>query len=568
MTLSTIVAGLTMIVVLVVVHEFGHFVFAKLFGVGVPIFSVGMGPRLFGVRYRDTDYRFSALPIGGYVLMSGADPFGEEDVHNRVDPEIDFMKKPVWQRLIIMFAGPAFNLVLPFFVFLAVLMLGDPQLPPVFGHVVEGSAAWEAGLRPGDTITRIDDRPVEVFSDALRHIEADPDRAYQLQLERDGQPVELTLPANTMVYTATGGVDGEAVGFFSSSLSTRIGVDDPASPAWRAGLKIGDLITEVDDQPVSTWQELMVALTPNQSHRIEGLRVDPEAGRTEIDLTLEPDPTYTPREGETWGEGWGVIPSMNFIGRVQPDTAAEEAGLLYDDRIIAIDGAPVMSWTDLRGLIARSTEGRTPEQGPRQLEVQLVREGQLRTLQFAPRITRRIIGAEVRYRPEMGIASYPTSFVSPDPVQKYYGVFEAAPIALEQTRDALVGTLSALYKVVTLEFKPQEALGGPVAIALAAGQAAEAGWFTFAKLLAMISFSLGIVNLLPLPVLDGGQILFYSIEGLRGRPLSIDLREKVQMVGVLALAALMLMVTVMDVHRWTTAEEPESDAPVPVSADP
>ena len=119
--LTTIFAGLFMIGLLVVVHELGHALVARFFGVEVPVFSVGMGPRLFGIKWRGTDWRVSALPVGGYVQMAGADMFGEEDVSAEVDPLRSFMNKPVWQRLIIVAAGPVFNLILP------VLVFGGPR---------------------------------------------------------------------------------------------------------------------------------------------------------------------------------------------------------------------------------------------------------------------------------------------------------------------------------------------------------------------------------------------------------------------------------------------------------
>ena len=138
MTLLTyILAGLVMISFVVVIHEFGHFIVARAFGIGTPVFSVGMGPRLFGFMWKDTDFRVSALPLGGYVQMAGADPFGEEDANSWVDPEEDFMKKPVWQRLLVMLAGPAMNIGLPFVVFTGVFMLGDSLRDNQIHRVVE-----------------------------------------------------------------------------------------------------------------------------------------------------------------------------------------------------------------------------------------------------------------------------------------------------------------------------------------------------------------------------------------------------------------------------------------------
>jgi regulator of sigma E protease len=172
------------------------------------------------------------------------------------------------------------------------------------------------------------------------------------------------------------------------------------------------------------------------------------------------------------------------------------------------------------------------------------------TLTLTPQLTREVVRGEVRFRPIMGVERHPTAYVEGPSVQKYYSFLEAVPRAIEQGTEVFRLTIGVLGKLITFDLKPQEALGGPVEIFRAAGQGAESGFHGFARLLGTISFSLGIVNLLPVPVLDGGQIVFYAIEGIRGRPLSLEVRERVQMVGILALAALMLMVTVMDVNRW------------------
>jgi regulator of sigma E protease len=170
-------AGLFMIGTLVIAHEAGHFVVARLFGVGTPVFSVGMGHRLFGFRWWDTDFRISMFPIGGYVRMAGADPFGEQSEDEQVPPEQDFMLRPVWQRFLIMGAGPAVNLALPLFVFTGLLMLGRPEVGPEVGRVFSGTAADRAGLRAGDVIRSVNGEPVEVWHDVVEALREHVGRA-------------------------------------------------------------------------------------------------------------------------------------------------------------------------------------------------------------------------------------------------------------------------------------------------------------------------------------------------------------------------------------------------------
>lgn len=544
-------SGLVMIGVLVFIHEFGHFLVAKLFGVGVPVFSFGMGPRLFGFQFRGTDYRVSAFPVGGYVQMTGADPFGEEDFEARVDPSIDFMKKPVWQRLLVMVAGPAFNLVLPFIVFTAVLMGGEPQPAAIVGTVLEDSAAEHIGIRPGDHIVSADGEPVEVFSDVFRRLRDEPGRALTLGIERGEERLEVTVPGGTAELTDDGYIDSESVGMLSSSRSTRIGVDDPASPLGAAGLKTGDVVQSVDGREVGTWPDLLEAMGTSGEHTLHVYRAERGQTPSTFETTVAPN-GWSPRGDDVWANAWGVAPVMLYVGRVSPDSAAQDAGLQSLDRLWSIDGRPVRSWTDLRTLVGASMDGRTEAEGPRSIDLVVLRGTERIALTLTPRLTREVVRGDVRFRPIMGVERHPDAFVAGPTAQKYYSFTEAVPMAVNQGREVLRLTFGVFYRLLTRDLKPQEAVGGPVAIFQAAGESARSGLHSFARTLGTISFSLGIVNLLPIPLLDGGQIVFYAIEGIRGRPLPVRIRERVQIVGVLGLMAVMLLVTVMDVNRWLT----------------
>ena len=149
-------SAFVLIAILVFIHEFGHFIVAKACGVHCKVLSIGYGKRLIGFEWGGTDYRLSMLPFGGYVLMAGADPFGTADVEEDKTPdEKSFMKKPVWKRLLIAAAGPAFNLILPIVCFTALLMAGEKQAAPSIGEVEWGTPAHNAGLLADDTILQI-----------------------------------------------------------------------------------------------------------------------------------------------------------------------------------------------------------------------------------------------------------------------------------------------------------------------------------------------------------------------------------------------------------------------------
>ena len=545
--LLPIVAGLAMIAVLVIAHEFGHFLAAKLFNIGVPVFSVGIGPRLFGLNFRGTDYRLSLLPVGGYVRMAGADPFGEEDVDAFVDPDIDFMKKPVWQRLVVMVAGPGFNLGLPFAVFTALLMLGEPQADVVVGTVMPSSPGEQAGFQVDDRVVAVAGQEVEVWSEFIIELDKNSlEPEIPIDILRDGQPMQLTLGPGAVQYAPDGLVDMEEVGIWSSRLSTRIGVDDPTSPAWHAGLRTGDAIVAINGQEVETLAQLQAGLLGATTAEITYLRID--GGELVEATTTVKEADWQPRHGDGLVDSFGLLPSVLFVGSVHEESPAEALGVLADDRVYSVDGKPVRAWSDLLRYVAAAV----PEEGaePKPLSLVLIREGQRLAMEVTPEVKREVVRGQVRYRPILGIGIYPDAFVSGPIVKKYYSLVEAVPQATTEGMAVFKNTISVLGNLFTGKLKPKESIGGPIEIFRLAGAAASRGMFDYARLIGIISFSLGILNLLPVPVLDGGQIFFYAIEGIRGRPLSLELREKVQMIGVVALVAVMLLVSVMDVSRW------------------
>ncbi len=560
--LTQLVAGLSMLSVLVVIHEFGHFIIARWCGVGVPVFSVGMGPRLFGIRWGETDYRVSAVPIGGYVQMSGSDPFGAEDPDSYVPPEKNFMLKPIWQRLAILFAGPGFNIALPFFVFTAVLMAGEPYSDNTIGAVQVGSAAEDAGIEEREWVAAVDGVPAETWQDAQEQMAQVDGTSVTLTIGSDSGQREVTLPVNADSSPTLG-----SLGLGWNALSSRVGVADPSSPAGQAGLLTGDGITDVDGHPVKTWSDLQSALTPGVAHTVKYRRAETsENGVIEIvdgEATLSGDIGWTAGFDDYWVGSWGLEPISLYARGFTEESRAQEAGVVLGDRFYAIDGDRVREWGDLTQMVNATAPAPTddtpggcgevePFDAERPLTLTVIRDGELLDLTFTPAMRREAFGPKVYYRPLIGVQLDPNTMVAGASVIKRYSFTEAVPRSGSQVKQVFTGSLTAIGGLLTGGRRVSETFGGPVAIFAMAGESVQYGWTAFAKLLGAISLSLGIVNLLPVPALDGGQILFYTIEGIRGRPLSLRLRERIQMIGVLMLVALVLVVTFNDITRVIT----------------
>jgi regulator of sigma E protease len=246
---------------------------------------------------------------------------------------------------------------------------------------------------------------------------------------------------------------------------------------------------------------------------------------------------------------WGLVPVQVYINEVIADSPAEAASLVSGDRLFAVDGQAVRSWAEITWLVGTTVEGLAEDEPPRSLDLTVVRNGERLIRSFTPMVQREVVRGEPRFRPIIGVYRYGVSFVAGGQQVHYYGTFEAIPLAVGYTGQAIRKIFRVLGHLAVGGLAPKESVGGPVAIVQMAAQSVRLGFWTWAQTLAMISVSLGIVNLLPVPVLDGGHILFYTIELLRGRPLPLVLRERVQMIGVLMLAAVMLMVFVIDISR-------------------
>ena len=427
--MTTLLAFLFVLGVLVFVHELGHFLVARYHGVRVLTFSLGFGPKILQTKRGDTVYCVSAIPLGGYVKMAG-----ETVEDKREGREDEFLSKTKWQRFQVLIAGPAMNVVLAVAVMTVVLLQGAQvplfeEGPPVIGSVAEDSAAEEAGILPGDRILTVAGRPVDTWEELMLAVVERPDREVEVSLRRDGEVRALRV-----------------------------------TPVGQGRYNLGDLGVGPDILPViSAW---------------------------------------TPRT-----------------------TVARDAGLEIGDVIEAVDGRRV----DQQMLIETINASAAP------LTLQVRREGVRQEITLTPERVGdvRMIGVV--------LAPYEVRIVEP-------GLFEAFTLSLDQNLEWSQLIFRTLWGLLTRE-TPASQLVGPVGIAQLSGDAAQIGWVTLLQLMAMISLNLGILNLLPIPILDGGHIAVLAMEGVARRDFSVRLKERMLLAGFVVLMTLMVTVIYNDLTR-------------------
>ena len=434
--LTSVVAVVGVLGFMILIHEFGHYAVAKWLGVRVEQFAIGFGKRLIGFRKGETDYRINAIPLGGYVRMSGENPMDE-----RTDDPREFLNHSRWHRFLIAIAGPTMNILLAVFLLTVVYMVHYEypvylDKPAVIFGVKPGSAAAQAGLQSGDRIVKID------------------------------------------------------------------GIENP------------------------TWEQVEPKewLSPNQP-----LTVSIERGTQVFEKTLVPKPVTSSEVGSA---GWFPEDSV-IVGRTEPDLPAAKVGIKEDDRIVALDGQAVHS---IEGVI--DSLQRTKSQP---VDLTVVRGGQTLHFQMTPVLSKTEDPKEERYR--LGFSNKGDMRVTTLPFAK------AIKLSLQKNREYSLLILELAKKLVERKIS-MKAVSGPIGIAQEAGYAAQQkGWTPLMELTAGISLNLGIFNLLPIPILDGGVILFLLIEGLMRRDISMSIKERVYQAAFVFLVLFAVMVIYNDLMK-------------------
>lgn len=435
--LSTLAIFASALLILVFFHELGHFLAAKLFGMRVERFSLGFPPRIFGIKKGETDYCIGATPLGGYVKISGMiDESMDTEYLNKEPKPWEFRSKPVWQRIIVITAGVIFNMILAAIIYAGVAYsTGETKVKlDSIGsiYVTEGSLADQAGFQTGDKLVGVNGQEVAYFSElfASEHVLAS-DLTYTVL--RNGQQAQVTVPDSMISDMGRNGFIG-----YTNAMPSRVSRVVAGSPADKAGLKGGDVITQINGQPVQYWMELVNMIDSAR----DSLSLTVQRGKKMLNFTVMPN-------------------ENNKLGIYAPNP----------DSLFQVE-----------------------------------------------RFT--------------------------------YGPLESIQMGIQRTQETFTGIIKGFSKMFSGEIAVRESLGGPVAIANVTKQATEAaGWVGFWNITAFLSVTLAIMNILPIPVLDGGHLMFLIYEGVTRREPSPKVRMWLQQIGFLLIIALFIFVTFNDILR-------------------
>ncbi|MEZ4742430.1 MAG: RIP metalloprotease RseP [Bdellovibrionota bacterium] len=566
-------AVLFLLGILVFVHEFGHFIVGKLCGIGVEIFSIGFGPRIFGFRHNGTDYRISWIPLGGYVKFAGSMP--SEDVPDRFIGK-ELYRASLLKRFFVISAGPFGNLLLAAVVYFILGTAGINHPSSVIGEVRPESPADRAGFMSGDQVIAIDDNKVEKWRDLQEIISKSAGKNLLVRILRDEKPIDLQVsPASVTQENMNGKkVQIGRVGIGYGFLPPLVSMLSKDSELAKQGMKTGDSIYSIEfngnEYLIKSWAEFLAKLNQAYQDQVDSLKINWSTVPSENSGNSKDQPSETPQKIHSATILTTIWKTTEFNNEVQmlinakamnafrkklaeslflsdaQLTISKASGTLdktlkQNDRILEFSHTQVRDIYHLQELISENKEA--------SVELLINRKDQELKLKIdlKPVEVQKPSGLEIVY-------VLPVSFIGasiePDPViEKYDNIFAASWYGIKQTV-AHSGMLAAsIWGLITGDV-PLKALGGPMLIAKVAGDSAKLGWQAFLTSMALISINLGMINLFPIPVLDGGQLVIVGIEAVRRKRLSEAAIENYQKIGFVMVMSLVVLATYNDISRF------------------
>lgn len=429
MFLESLLYFLVVITLLVFVHELGHFLAAKYFGMRVDVFSIGMGPRAFGFKRGETDYRVAYFPIGGYVKIAGmVDESMDTDFVNSEPKPWEYRSKPRWQRSIVISAGVIMNLLAAGIIFSVLFYTNGKTLIPFDSNkpvvITQNSALYDLGLRSGDLLLKINDQPIKFYND-IENIEAITNTNLSFTISRNGEIQKLTAPDN--------------------------------------------FLSQMNEKPLG------------------------------LGYTFEP-----------------------IVGTILPKSPAHKAGLQTGDYILAIDGNSIKYFDEIPGILQNKLDN--------QVTVTLLRGKETVTL---------LVGLDAH---KMGIRPAEPNYVRVD-----YSIFAATVTGFSSIYTNLKGMINGFARIFQGKEEFSKSIGGPIKIFQLSGQTGAMGMDSFLTFMALISLSLALMNILPIPALDGGHLFILIIESVVRRDLPYNWKINIQQLGFTLLIGFMIFAVYNDV---------------------
>lgn len=499
---------------LVFFHELGHFLFARLAGVRVETFSIGFGPKLFSFKKGDTVYAFSLIPLGGYVKMFGDDPLSDEELTDE-EKKVAYTHKSKMSRFWIVFGGPLANFILAFFIYFSLVTVGEKVPETNFGLLTKENIFFKNKVKTGDTLVKVNDQEISSFDD-LNMIDS---TVSSITVERDTTLIEMPLQLSNMEFlkefsSVSTPLRAPVVVKPDGSKYALIYKDDLVSYEQLTNVRASDLkIVEIKKEiPVEFSRNFVTSLSSEKKIKDD----------ISLNKYLEDNNLYT-------------IDLM--IKNISMDSPASRANLKKGDIITHVNNSKITSFTDLKKEVKSTKEGET-------VIIKYLNKSGENQVSILP-IVRDINGEKVK---SIGIESH-ISFLSIMKDVKATGFLSGIKKALHRTYDGTLNVLAGFKKLITGEVSLKH-VGGPLAIGKVASDSFDISLSMFFRLMALISINLGVINLFPIPVLDGGHIVFLGLEFLNGGPLSRKKMQYAQQVGMSLLFLLIFVALFNDITRF------------------
>ncbi len=528
---------------LVFVHEMGHYLVGRWSGIRVMAFSIGFGPEIAGFTDRHgTRWKLSLIPLGGYVRF-----FGDEDASSKTDVDQlaamteeerahSFAGARLWKRAATVAAGPIANFLLAIVIFAVLFgIYGRTVADPVVAMVTRDGAAAEAGIEPGDRLVAIDGAKVATFDEVQRYVGLRPGRTIVLTVERDGQNRDFRIVPKLVEDTDQFGNKMEMGRIGIALVDPVVTAVEPAGPAAKAGVLAGDRLIAVDGNNVATYYDIgrYVSEHPGKNivltiQRSGAIRDFPMMTDTLVD---------TAASGDKKDVGSiGIAPIDPLVASIASDSPAQAAGLEVGDRILSVDGREIGSIGEVQRSAAAHAD--------KPMTMTVKRDGQTREVTVTPRKSEETdaFGARTEIA-TIGITD------GQKPIRlryEAYGPLQALSEGVKQTASIVSGTFEYIGNVIGGYMKADQ-LGGPIRVAQLSGQMATLGFAAVLQFAAILSVSIGLLNLMPVPVLDGGHLMFYAIEAVRGKPLGARAQDIAFRIGFAMVLSLMVFATWNDI---------------------